>query len=279
YRGRGAFVCISPWNFPLSIFLGQASAALVAGNAVVAKPAEQTPLIAAEGTRILHEAGVPPTALHLVPGDGMVGAALVADSRVAGVAFTGSTEVARSVNRALAAKDSTIVPLIAETGGVNPMIVDATALPEQVADDVVASAFRSAGQRCSALRLLCVQEEVAEPIVEMIAGAARELELGDPREISTHVGPVIDAEAKDRLDRWIAAMESRGRVRFRWDRCNALPAAGTLVPPAIVTLHRWSDLSGVVVGAILHGLGWRAGGADAVLDDIAEMTYWLRHWN
>src|SRR5262249_8968805 len=232
YRGRGVFVCISPWNFPLSIFLGQVSAALVAGNAVVAKPAEQTPLIAAEATRLLHEAGIPPTALHLVPGDGKVGAALVADARVAGVAFTGSTEVARSINRVLAGKESAIVPLIAETGGVNPMIVDATALPEQVADDVVASAFRSTGQRCSALRLLCVQEEVTEPIVEMIAGAARELRLGDPREVSTHVGPVIDAEAKDRLDRWIAAMESRGRVRFRWDRCNALPAAGTFVPPA-----------------------------------------------
>src|SRR6266852_3875249 len=162
YRGRGAFVCISPWNFPLSIFLGQAIAALLAGNTVVAKPAEQTPLIAAEATRLLHEAGIPPTALHLVPGDGKVGAALVADARVAGVAFTGSTEVARSISRALAAKDSAIVPLIAETGGINALIVDATALPEQVADDVVMSAFRSAGQRCSALRLLCVREAVAD---------------------------------------------------------------------------------------------------------------------
>ena len=208
YRGRGVFVCISPWNFPLSIFLGQVSAALVAGNAVVAKPAEQTPLIAAEAVRILHEAGVPAGALHLLPGDGKVGAALVADPRVAGVAFTGSTEVARAINRALAAKDAPIVPLIAETGGINPMIVDATALPEQVTDDVVDSAFRSAGQRCSALRLLCVQEDVAEPIVEMIAGAARELKLGDPRDPSTHVGPVIDAEAKDKLDRWIADHEA-----------------------------------------------------------------------
>ena len=163
YRGRGVFVCISPWNFPLSIFLGQVTAALAAGNAVVAKPAEQTPLIAAEAVRILHRAGVPPSALHLLPGDGKVGAALVADRRVAGVAFTGSTEVARAINRTLAAKDAPIVPLIAETGGINPMIVDATALPEQVTDDVVASAFRSAGQRCSALRLLCLQEDVAEP--------------------------------------------------------------------------------------------------------------------
>ena len=223
------FVCISPWNFPLAIFLGQVSAALVAGNAVVAKPAEQTPLIAAEAVRILHEAGVPPSALHLVPGDGKVGAALVADARVAGVAFTGSTEVgARDQPRARRPRTAPIVPLIAETGGINPMIVDATALPEQVTDDVVTSAFRSAGQRCSALRLLCVQEDVAERIIEMIAGAARELALGDPREPSTHVGPVIDAEAKDKLDRWIAAMEGERRVRFRWDRFKPLPAARDL---------------------------------------------------
>ena len=170
HRGRGVFVCISPWNFPLAIFLGQVTAALAAGNAVVAKPAEQTPLIAAEAVRLLHQAGVPVGALHFVPGDGRVGAALTADPRVAGVAFTGSTEVGRLINRALAAKDGPIVPLIAETGGINAMIVDATALPEQVADDVVMSAFRSAGQRCSALRLLCVQEDVADRIVEIDRG-------------------------------------------------------------------------------------------------------------
>src|SRR5207342_489769 len=182
-----------------------------------------------------------PGALHLVPGDGKVGAALTIDARVAGVVFTGSTEVARLINRTLAAKDGPIVPLIAETGGINAMIVDATALPEQVTDDVVTSAFRSAGQRCSALRLLCVQEDVADRIVEMIAGAARELKLGDPREPSTHVGPVIDAEAKDKLDRWIAAYERQGRVRFRWDRFQSLPARGTYVPPAIIMLERAAD--------------------------------------
>src|SRR5215468_10937918 len=250
-RGRGVFVCISPWNFPLSIFLGQVSAALVAGNAVVAKPSEQTPLIAAEAVRIMHEAGIPPEALQLVPGDGKVGAALVADSRVAGVAFTGSTEVARAINRALAAKDAPIVPLIAETGGINPMIVDATALPEQVCDDVVTSAFRSAGQRCSALRLLCVQEDVAEHIVEMIGGAARELKLGDPRDISTHVGPVIDAEAKDKLDRWIESMQGRGCVRFRWDKTAALPKDGTYVPPVIIELDAARELREEVFGPIL----------------------------
>src|SRR5262249_22641240 len=162
------------------IFLGQVVAALVAGNAVIAKPAEQTPLIASVTVRILHEAGVPPAVLQFVPGDGKVGAALVADGRVAGVAFTGSTQVARTINRVLAAKDRPIVPLIAETGGINPLIVDATALPEQVTDDVITSSFRSAGQRCSALRLLCVQDDVADRIVTMIAGAARELKLGDP---------------------------------------------------------------------------------------------------
>ena len=275
YRGRGVFVCISPWNFPLSIFLGQISGALAAGNTVVAKPAEQTPLIAAEAVRILHEAGIPASVLHLVPGDGKVGAALVADPRVAGVAFTGSTEVARAINRSLAAKDAAVVPLIAETGGINPMIVDATALPEQVTDDVVASVFRSAGQRCSALRLLCVQEDVAEPIVEMIAGAARELKLGDPREPSTHVGPVIDAEAKDRLDRWIAEHEGRGRVRFRWDRFKSLPASGTYVPPTIIALDHARDLREEVFGPILHVVRWHADRLDALLDAIADNGYGL----
>jgi RHH-type transcriptional regulator, proline utilization regulon repressor / proline dehydrogenase / delta 1-pyrroline-5-carboxylate dehydrogenase len=274
-RGRGVFVCISPWNFPLSIFLGQVSAALVSGNAVVAKPAEQTPLVAAECVRILHAAGVPAGALALVPGDGKVGAALVADERVAGVAFTGSTEVARAINRALAAKDTPIAPLIAETGGINPMIVDATALPEQVADDVVASAFRSAGQRCSALRLLCVQEDVADRIVEMIAGAARQLQLGDPRDPSTHVGPVIDAEAKDRLDRWIAAKQREGRVRFRWDEARALPQAGTYVPPAIITLDHARDLKEEVFGPILHVVRWRADALDALIHEIAGNGYAL----
>jgi RHH-type transcriptional regulator, proline utilization regulon repressor / proline dehydrogenase / delta 1-pyrroline-5-carboxylate dehydrogenase len=275
YRGRGVFVCISPWNFPLSIFLGQVSAALLAGNTVVAKPAEQTPLIAAETVRLLHQAGVPRSALQLVPGDGKIGAALVADARVAGVAFTGSTEVARAINRALAAKDAAIVPLIAETGGINPMIVDATALPEQVTDDVVTSAFRSAGQRCSALRLLCIQEDVAERIVEMIAGAARELKLGDPREPSTHVGPVIDTEAKEKLDRWIAQHERLGRVRFRWDRFKPLPANGIYVPPTIIALERVHDLPEEVFGPILHVVRWRAGELDRLLGEIADNGYGL----
>ena len=275
YRGRGAFACISPWNFPLAIFLGQVCAALVAGNAAVAKPAEQTPLIAGEAVRILHAAGVPSTALHLLPGDGKIGAALVAHAAVAGVAFTGSTDVGRAIARCLAAKDGPIVPLIAETGGINPMIVDATALPEQVTDDAITSAFRSAGQRCSALRLLCVQEDVAEPIIEMIAGAARELVLGDPREPATHVGPVIEAAAKAKLDDWIAGMEAKGRVRFRWDRFNRLPESGHFVPPSIVVLDRAGDLNEEVFGPVLHVVRWRAARLDDMLDEIANNGFGL----
>jgi RHH-type transcriptional regulator, proline utilization regulon repressor / proline dehydrogenase / delta 1-pyrroline-5-carboxylate dehydrogenase len=275
YRGRGVFVCISPWNFPLAIFLGQVAAALTAGNSVVAKPAEQTPLIAAEAVRLLHAAGIPPSALNLVAGAGDVGAALVRDPRVAGVAFTGSTEVGWAINRALAAKDAPIVPLIAETGGINAMIVDATALPEQVTDDVIVSAFRSAGQRCSALRLLCVQDDVADRMIAMIEGAARELALGDPRDPATHVGPVIDPEAKGKLDRWIADMERQGRVRFRWDRERAPPSGGTYLPPTIVELDRAADLKEEVFGPILHVARWKADALERVLDDIAANGYGL----
>jgi RHH-type proline utilization regulon transcriptional repressor/proline dehydrogenase/delta 1-pyrroline-5-carboxylate dehydrogenase len=267
YRGRGVFVCISPWNFPLAIFTGQISAALAAGNTVVAKPAEQTPLIAFAAVQMLHAAGVPTGALHLVPGDGKVGAMLTGDARVAGVAFTGSTEVARLINRALAAKDGPIAALIAETGGINAMIVDATALPEQVSDDVVASAFRSAGQRCSALRLLCVQDDVAERVFAMVEGAARDLELGDPRDPAIQVGPVIDAEAKDKLDRWIAGMH--GAVRFRWDEHRPLPDKGTYVAPTIIELDRARELRDEVFGPVLHVVRWRAGALDALIDDIA----------
>jgi RHH-type transcriptional regulator, proline utilization regulon repressor / proline dehydrogenase / delta 1-pyrroline-5-carboxylate dehydrogenase len=275
HRGRGAFVCISPWNFPLAIFTGQVMAALAAGNAVIAKPAEQTPLIAAAAVRLFHRAGIPPGALHLVPGDGSVGALLVAHPHTAGVAFTGSTEVARIINRTLARKNGPIVPLIAETGGINAMIVDATALPEQVTDDVIASAFRSAGQRCSALRLLCVQDDVADRIVGMVAGAARELKVGDPRDPSTHVGPVIDADAKQRLDGWIAAMERQGRVRFRGGRADTLPATGHYVVPTIIELERAADLQEEVFGPVLHVARWRADALDRLLDDIAATGYGL----
>jgi RHH-type proline utilization regulon transcriptional repressor/proline dehydrogenase/delta 1-pyrroline-5-carboxylate dehydrogenase len=267
YRGCGVVICVSPWNFPLAIFTGQVAGALAAGNAVVAKPAEQTPLVAFEIVKLLHAAGVPASALHLVPGDGSIGAMLVADKDVAGVAFTGSTEVARLINRALAAKVGPIPPLIAETGGINAMIVDATALPEQVTDDVVASAFRSAGQRCSALRLLCVQDDVAGRVLDMVMGAARELKIGDPRDPATQVGPVIEAQAKDKLERWIADMETRGRLRFRLD--GAPPANGTYVAPAIIALDSARELQEEVFGPVLHVVRWRADALDSLLDDIA----------
>ncbi len=269
-RGRGVFIAISPWNFPLAIFLGQVTAALMAGNSVIAKPAEQTPLIAAEAIRLLHEAGIPAAALHLAQGDGRIGAALVAHPDVAGVVFTGSTEVARSINRALAAKEGPIVPLIAETGGINAMIVDATALPEQVADDVVTSAFRSAGQRCSALRLLYVQDDVADRMIEMIAGAARELKLGDVSDVSVQIGPVIDAEAKQRLDAHIARMKKEARVHF----AGTAPD-GNFVAPHIFELSGADRLTEEVFGPVLHVVRYPANGLAAVLQSIERTGYGL----
>jgi RHH-type transcriptional regulator, proline utilization regulon repressor / proline dehydrogenase / delta 1-pyrroline-5-carboxylate dehydrogenase len=275
HRGRGVFVCISPWNFPLAIFTGQVMAALAAGNAVIAKPAEQTPLIADMAVRLFYRAGIPPSALHLVPGDGAIGALLVAHPHTAGVAFTGSTEVARVINRTLAGKNGPIVPLIAETGGINAMIVDATALPEQVTDDVIASAFRSAGQRCSALRLLCLQDDIAGPVIDMVAGAASELKVGDPRDPATHVGPVIDAEAKQRLETWIAGMERRSRVLFRGGRADGLPAGGHYVLPTIIELENAADLQEEVFGPVLHVVRYRAEAIDRLLEEIAGTGYGL----
>ena len=269
-EGRGVFLCISPWNFPLAIFLGQVAAALVAGNAVVAKPAEQTPLVAAQAVALLHESGVPSGALQFAPGAGDVGAALVDDPRTDGVVFTGSGEVARAIARALASRDGAIAPLIAETGGVNAMIVDSTALIEQVVDDVLASAFRSAGQRCSALRLLCVQEDVAKAVIDAVVGAAEELRVGDPREIATHLGPVIDGEAKARLDRYLAAQRAAGRLVY-----EGRAPQGNYVAPHLVRLARVADLRDEVFGPTLHVATWRADGFDALLRDVAASGYGL----
>jgi RHH-type transcriptional regulator, proline utilization regulon repressor / proline dehydrogenase / delta 1-pyrroline-5-carboxylate dehydrogenase len=269
-RGRGVFVAISPWNFPLAIFLGQVTAALMAGNAVVAKPAEQTPLIAFEAVRLLHEAGVPPSALHLLPGDGNIGAALTAHPDVAGVVFTGSTEVARNINRQLAEKDGPIVPLITETGGINAMIVDATALPEQVADDVVISAFRSAGQRCSALRLLFIQDDVADRMIEMITGAARELAIGDPRDPANQIGPVIDADAKRRLEEHIARMNREARLLL-----GGQAPAGNYVAPHIFELASADRLTEEVFGPVLHAVRFAADRLGDVLRSIERSGYGL----
>ena len=278
-HGRGVFVCISPWNFPLAIFLGQVGAALVSGNSVLAKPAEQTPLIAAEAVALLHRSGVPENVLHFVPGDGEVGAVLVARSGVAGVAFTGSMEVAAKINRALAAKDGPIAALIAETGGVNAMIVDATALPEQVADDVVASAFRSAGQRCSALRLLCLQEDVADRMIAIISGAARELKIGDPRDLGVHVGPVIDAAARDALQAHIEFMRARRTsgvvTRFAGEVPQDAPEGGFYVAPHIFELGSAADLKGEIFGPVLHVVRYKAAELDLLLDAIEANGFGL----
>jgi RHH-type proline utilization regulon transcriptional repressor/proline dehydrogenase/delta 1-pyrroline-5-carboxylate dehydrogenase len=240
------------------------TAALAAGNTVVAKPAEQTPLIAYEAIKILHESGVPTSTLHFVPGGGDTGAALTAHPLVGGVAFTGSTETAWRINRSLAAKDGPIVPLIAETGGINAMIVDATALPEQVSDDVVLSAFRSAGQRCSALRLLCVQDDVADKMITMIKGAAEELKIGDPRDTATHIGPVIDAEAQSNLDAHIALMTNYAKTHF----AGHAPQQGTFVAPHMFELKSVSDLKREVFGPVLHIVRWKSGGLSELLDQI-----------
>lgn len=212
-QGRGVFVCISPWNFPLAIFLGQVAAALATGNTVIAKPAEQTGLIAHLAVTLAHQAGIPGDVLQLLPGDGAtVGAKLTADARIGGVCFTGSTETAKLINMTLAQRDGAILPLIAETGGQNAMIVDSTALPEQVVRDVVSAAFQSAGQRCSALRVLYLQEEIAPRVLEILTGALQELKVGNPAEHNTDVGPVIDAEAKAGLDAHLVHMIPRARL-------------------------------------------------------------------
>jgi RHH-type transcriptional regulator, proline utilization regulon repressor / proline dehydrogenase / delta 1-pyrroline-5-carboxylate dehydrogenase len=274
-EGRGVFVCISPWNFPLAIFTGQVAAALAAGNAVLAKPAEQTPLIAAAAVDLLHAAGVPSDVLHLLPGRGeSVGAALTSHPGIAGVAFTGSTEVARAINRTLAARDGPIATLIAETGGANAMIVDSSALPEQVARDAVASAFQSAGQRCSALRLLCVQEDVADAMTDMIAGAMAELGVGDPADPATDVGPIIDAEAQATIAAYVAAARAEGRVIAEADRL-ALPADGHFVPPVIVRLDSVTDLTREIFGPVLHVATWKAGALDGLIDAINASGYGL----
>ena len=290
---RGPWVCISPWNFPLAIFMGQVAAALATGNTVLAKPAEQTPGVALEAVKLLHAAGVPEGALQLMHGPGeTVGAALVAVPGVAGVVFTGSTAVARIIHRALAAKDGPIVPLIAETGGINAMLVDSTALPEQVSDAVMQSAFRSAGQRCSALRLLCVHAEIADHVIEMIQGAAKELVTGDPADLATDLGPVIDKEAFDNIQTQLQRLCATARC------CHAVPGSGPglqhpasmqsgkpwipaqgrddmyFVPPHAFEINAISDLQQEIFGPVLHIVRW-SGDPLALIDQINALGYGL----
>ncbi|ARU06042.1 trifunctional transcriptional regulator/proline dehydrogenase/L-glutamate gamma-semialdehyde dehydrogenase [Comamonas serinivorans] len=276
----GPVVCISPWNFPLAIFIGQIAAALAAGNPVLAKPAEQTPLVAAEGVRLLHAAGIPAAALQLLPGDGAtVGAALVADARVQAVMFTGSTEVARQIQQTLAQRlgaGGAPVPLIAETGGQNAMIVDSSALVEQVVADVLGSAFDSAGQRCSALRVLCLQDEVADRVLHMLRGAMAELTVGNPARLSTDVGPVIDAEARDTLEAHIAQMQRAGRQVQRLGRSAPdVPGRGTYVLPTLIEIEHIAELQREVFGPVLHVVRFARPALGTLLAQIAATGYGL----
>ena len=276
-EGLGTVVCISPWNFPLAIFTGQIAAALAAGNSVIAKPAEETPLIACEAVRILHEAGVPHDVLQFLPGDGAIGAALVAAHETAGVMFTGSTEVARLINMTLAKRlssDGMPIPLIAETGGQNAMIVDSSALAEQVVGDVITSAFDSAGQRCSALRVLCLQEDVAERVLTMIKGAMRELSVGNTTTLATDIGPVISPDAKRMIEARVETMRKRGRPVY------SLPLAdqtqrGNFVAPTLIEINSLSELTHEVFGPVLHVLRYKREKLDELIGAINGTGYGL----
>jgi len=269
--GRGVFAAISPWNFPLAIFVGQVAAALAAGNAVAAKPAEQTPLVAAHAVALLHRAGVPADVLRLVLGGGELGAALVAHPKVAGVAFTGGTDTGRSIARALALRDGAMIPLIAETGGINAMLVDSSALPEQVVADVLSGAFGSAGQRCSALRLLCVQDSAADRVLAMLRGAAETLAIGDPLDPATDIGPVIDPAARDGLARYCAGM---GRPLFEL-RLPESTANGCFFAPRAYELGSVAALTREVFGPVLHFVRYAASRLDPVLDAIEATGFGL----
>ncbi|MCV3271229.1 bifunctional proline dehydrogenase/L-glutamate gamma-semialdehyde dehydrogenase PutA [Roseobacter sinensis] len=267
----GIFTCISPWNFPFAIFCGQVTAALAAGNAVLAKPAEQTPLAAFLAVSILHEAGVPRTALQLLPGGGEIGACLTSDDRVNGVAFTGSTATALRIRSSLATHCAPGTPLIAETGGLNAMIVDSTALPEQAVQSIIESAFQSAGQRCSALRCLYVQEDIAESFTEMLIGAMHTLRLGNPWQLSTDVGPVIDEAARKTIADHVAHARTEGRVLAELET----PAEGTFIAPTLIKLGGIAELEREIFGPVLHLVTFKSHELDAVIDAINATGYGL----
>ena len=273
-HGRGVFATISPWNFPLAIFIGMASAALAAGNSVIAKPAEQTPLIAALAVKLCHAAGIPPEALQLLPGAGDVGQMITSDPRLAGVAFTGSTETARLINQSLAARDGPIATLIAETGGQNAMVVDSSALPEQVVRDVLASAFQSAGQRCSALRVLYLQDDIADDMLEMIRGGFDALHIGDPALLETDVGPVIDPDAQAALERHVARREASGHMVWRRELAPAT-GRGCFVAPSIIAIGSILDLKRENFGPVLHVARFKSEELGDVIADINATGYGL----
>ena len=273
-HGRGVFATISPWNFPLAIFIGMASAALSAGNSVIAKPAPQTPLIAALAVRLCHEAGIPQEALQILPGGGEVGQMITSHAALAGVAFTGSTATAKAINRTLAERDGPIATLIAETGGQNAMIVDSSALPEQVVRDVLASSFQSAGQRCSALRVLYVQEDVADTMVDMVRGGFDALGIGDPSELSSDVGPVIDEDAKKRLETHVANLTEQGRTIWRRE-LGEFANKGSFVAPTLVEISSIRDLDQEHFGPVLHVVRFKAKDLADVIEDINATGYGL----
>lgn len=274
-KGRGVIVCISPWNFPIAIFTGQIAAALVTGNTVIAKPAEQTPLVAAKMVELFYEAGVPKEVLQLLPGPGeTVGAALVEDLRIAGVIFTGSTQTAKLIQKTLANKPGPIVPFIAETGGMNAMLVDSTALPEQCVADVIQSAFGSAGQRCSALRILFIQDDVADRIITMLKGAMAEINVGDPMKLSTDVGPVIDKEAKAMLDKHIAMMKQQANTLYEVKMPESTQA-GTYVAPIAFELSQANLLTCEVFGPVLHVVRFKRDNLDDIINSINNYGYGL----
>jgi RHH-type proline utilization regulon transcriptional repressor/proline dehydrogenase/delta 1-pyrroline-5-carboxylate dehydrogenase len=275
-QGRGVFVCISPWNFPLAIFLGQVTAALAAGNCVIAKPAQQTSLIAFRAIQLAHQAGIPVNVLHFLPGKGSIlGAKLASDPRTAGVVFTGSTEVAQEIARTLVARDKApLVPLIAETGGMNAMIVDSSALPEQVVQDIIISSFQSAGQRCSALRLLFIQEEIADTALTMLAGAMAELSVGDPKLLSTDVGPVIDGRAQSQLAAYADGLDGKARLIYRV-ALGEKHQRGNFMAPQAWELSSSQQMTEEVFGPILHVVRFKAKDLDKVIEDINRTGYGL----
>lgn len=275
FHGRGVFAAISPWNFPLAIFLGQIVAAFAAGNAVVAKPAEQTPIIAFEAVKLLIEAGLPKEAIALLPGKGeIVGAKLVTDARISGVVFTGGTTTAHAINRALANRPGPMIPFIAETGGLNAMIADSSALPEQVVNDVLSSAFNSAGQRCSALRILCVQSDIAPRVLTLLKGAMAELTVGDPAKLDTDIGPMIDAEARDLMRAHRAAMAARHPLLGEVPLPADLPP-GHFFAPCAFEIPRFDTITSEVFGPILHVLRFEADALMDIVDAINKSGYGL----
>jgi len=274
-RGRGVFLCISPWNFPLAIFTGQITAALAAGNTVLAKPAEQTPMVAHRAVELFLKAGIPPEVLHFLPGDGAgIGGYAAADDRVAGVAFTGSTATARLINQTLASRDGQISVLIAETGGQNAMFVDSSALPEQVVIDSVTSAFNSAGQRCSALRVLCLQSDIASRVIELLKGHMSELTIGDPANLSTDVGPVIDRESKAMLTEYVKMTSKKGKLIRQCDLPEATEK-GTFVAPTAIEIDNISQLEREVFGPVLHVVRYSSDKLEKIMDAVNNTGFGL----